>query len=45
LLKPHERTRAVAGEAIFTGTSKRPDEFVVKYTIDGQPFKETFKNQ
>ena len=32
-------------EAIFTGASKRPDEFVVKYTIDGQPFKESFKNQ
>jgi hypothetical protein len=32
-------------EAIFTGVSKRPDEFVVKYTIDGQPFNETFKNQ
>jgi hypothetical protein len=32
-------------EAIFSGTSKRPDSFKVKYTIDGQPFQENFINQ
>lgn len=32
-------------EAIFTGVSKRPDSFKVKYTIDGQPFQENFINQ
>jgi DNA/RNA non-specific endonuclease len=31
-------------EAIFSGASKRPDSFKVKYTIDGQPFQEKFTN-
>ena len=32
-------------EAIFEGTSQRPSSFRVDYTIDGQPFRETFTNQ
>ncbi len=32
-------------EAVFSGASKRPDSFKVKYTIDGQPFQENFVNQ
>ena len=32
-------------EAVFSGISKRPDSFKVKYTIDGQPFQENFINQ
>ncbi|MBO3099454.1 hypothetical protein J4051_14330 [Gelidibacter sp. DF109] len=31
-------------EAIFSGTSKRPNSFKVKYIIDGQPFQENFIN-
>lgn len=32
-------------EAVFSGASKRPDSFKVKYTIDGEPFQENFINQ
>ncbi len=31
-------------EAIYTDDDSRPEEFIVKYTIDGQPFKEEFEN-
>jgi len=31
-------------EAIYEDNDARPEEFIVKYTIDGQPFKEEFEN-
>lgn len=30
---------------VYKGDSKRPDSFIAKYTIDGKPYKQRFKNK
>ena len=32
-------------KSIYEADSKRPKKFIVKYLIDGEPFKTTFKNK